>query len=87
MCARVCVCVYLMNSVSLCCSARGLVWGSMREGCTLRCVFVYLQLRLLHTHTRTHVDYIQRNTHSGLCALTVEESVILVEFDVTFSWG
>lgn len=65
MCA--CVCVYLMNNVYLCHSGRGLVCGSVREGCTLRL-----------SDTQTHTDSTQRrHTHGSLS--TNKNLVSLVE--------
>lgn len=55
-CVCACVCVYLMNNVYLCHSGRGLVCGSVREGCTLRL-----------SDTQTHTDSTQRDTHMALC--------------------
>ena len=63
---RAYVCVYLMNNVYLCLSGRGLVCGSVREGCTLRL-----------SDTQTHTDSTQRDTHGSLSA--GENLVLLVE--------
>ena len=69
------MCVYLRNSVSLCCSPEGLVGCSRREGSMLRCVFVYLQLRLLHSHTHTHIYTTHTQTYTVLGVHSARKTV------------
>ena len=75
---RAYVCVYLMNNVYLCLSGRGLVCGSVREGCTLRL-----------SDTQTHTDSTQRDTHTWQFVCGGKPCFIGWEVDViwVFCWG